>query len=56
MHNDLRVAYIKEVITAAVRKSRDRNFNHHKQLIANLYNQPLATRRLQRRWPEDLIE
>jgi hypothetical protein len=56
LHTDLRVAYIKDVIAAAARKSRDRNSKHQNQLIAHLYSQPLANRRLQRRWPEDLVE
>ena len=56
LHNDLRVDYINKVITAAARKSRDRNFHHRNRLIVNLYSRPLATRRLHRRWPEDLIE
>jgi hypothetical protein len=56
LHTDLRIAYIKDVIAAAAaRKSRDRNSNHHNQLITHLYSQPLAHRRLNRRWPEDLI-
>lgn len=56
LHKDLSIPYIKEEISAAARKSRNRNSNHHNQLIADLYNQPLANRRLRRHWPEDLIE
>ena len=36
--------------------SRERNLNHHKPLIANLYNRPLERRRLLRCWPDDLFE
>ena len=56
LHTDLCIAPIKDVIAATARKSRDRNSQHHNQLIAHLYSQPIANRRLQRRWPEDLIE
>ena len=53
---DVCIASIKDVIAATARKSRDRNTQHHNKLIAHLYSQPIANRRLQRRWPEDLIE
>jgi hypothetical protein len=56
LHTELSIPYINEVITTAVKKSRDRNLNHHNPLLANLYNRPLGNRQLRRYWPEDLIE
>jgi hypothetical protein len=56
LHTDLRIPFIKDVISATARKSRDRNSQHHNPLVANLYRPPIAHRRLQRRWPEDLTE
>jgi hypothetical protein len=46
---------INEVINTEGIKHRGRIVDHDNRLIHELAVQPLANRRLQRRWPEDLI-
>jgi hypothetical protein len=55
LHADLGIPFINEVINKQAIKHRDRIVDHDNHLIHELAVQPLANRRLQRRWPEDLI-
>jgi hypothetical protein len=54
LHADLGIPFINEVNKHAI-KHKDRIADHDNHLIHELAVQPLANRRLQRRWPEDLI-
>jgi hypothetical protein len=54
-HADLGTLFINEVISKQAIKHRDRIVDHDNHLMHELAVQPLANRRLQRHWPEDLI-
>jgi hypothetical protein len=55
LHADLGTPFINEVINKHAIKYTDRIVDHDNHLINELAVQPLANRRLQRHWPENLI-
>lgn len=54
IHEDLRIPFIKDVISLHATKYTSRNQNHN-QLIDNLTNAHYE-KKLKRQWPEDLID
>ena len=54
LHNDFNIPFINDVIRSYSIKHKNRSTDHSNQLINELFNQPLAERRLRRLWPEDL--
>ena len=54
LHNDFNIPFINDVIRPYSIKHKNRSTDHSNQLINELFNQPLAERRLRRLWPEDL--
>lgn len=54
LHEDLGIPFIKDVIRPYSIKHKNRSTDHSNQLINDIFNQPLAARRLRRLWPEDL--
>jgi hypothetical protein len=54
LHNDLKIPFVKnEIITMAVRY-KDQTANHGNNLIEELYANGPVTKRLNRKWPQDI--
>ena len=55
LHSDFEIQYVTEVVRINPDKYKNRSNEHSNQLIRALFN-PLADRRLERLWPEDLAQ
>jgi len=53
LHSDFEIQYVTEVVRINANKYKNRSIEHSNQLIRALFN-PLADRRHERLWPEDL--
>jgi hypothetical protein len=56
LHEDLKIPFIQDMIKSSINKYKNRTSVHEKQLIKDLFTQTLEERRLERLWPEDLLD
>jgi hypothetical protein len=56
LHNDLKIPFIRDEIHQMSARYNEQITNHENELVEELSNKSPGTRRLNRKWPQDLLE
>jgi hypothetical protein len=56
LHEDLKIPFIQDMIKYNINKYKNRTPVHENQLIKDLFTQTLEESRIERIWPEDLLD